>query len=100
MKRITKKQLIDEFENVFEECLALYDNELKKLYDENKITSGHYYYVLNPYKNWDAKNMYGLDGYKSMMLNKNSFKVWDFQYHLAHLKEHKQEMVNTLKEFC
>jgi hypothetical protein len=98
MARVTKRQLIDEFNNLFDECVELYNGELKELMENHKITSGHYYYVLSPYKEYHARLFYGLENEKAMISNKNKFKIWDFEYCLKKLKNHKDEMLKVIAE--
>lgn len=98
MARVTKRQLIAEFNKLFDECVELYDGKLKELMENHKITTGHFYYVLNPYKEYHARLFYGLENEKAMITNKNEFKVWDFEYCLKKLNEHKDEMLKVIAE--
>ena len=101
MARITKYDLIDKFNKVFDECVELYNGKLKELMETNKITKGHYFYVLSPYKEYHAKLFYGFDNIdKAMITNKNNYKVWDFQYCLKKLQDHKEEMLKVVEELA
>lgn len=97
MARINKLELIEQFNTLFEEVQTVRTQELKPLLEQGKITTGSYYYVLNPFENYGYKMMYGTDKKGGMVTDRHHYKVWNFQYALNELKELQREILEVVE---
>lgn len=97
-----KQKLIDLIVKESDLTISLFQNEIKKLWDREKITYGSYWYLLNPYKEIFVCYFYGLKfaGKKksSMISKRNYYKIREFERALEGITKFRRMLEFVISE--
>lgn len=90
IRKSNKSKIIDQIITLVDESSNIHDTELKDLYDNDYITYGSYWYLLNINKSHGVREFYGLDSdmgtYNSMLLNQKKHNSMKFKLVLDEVK--------------